>query len=118
MRELGVSVMWPKLQHETFTTFRFPRRDKDWQVGETVRVVFHPRGRDRKVLGTAKISGNEPRTFDYTSPNSITAAEAHEDGFRDRTDMKQWMKAKYGAAALSKSMNRLTIQWITKEVTP
>ena len=31
MRIISFSVMWPKLQQPRFTTFRFPRKDKDWE---------------------------------------------------------------------------------------
>ena len=117
MRELGVSVMWPKLKQDEWTTFRPPRKDRDWQVGEMVRIVFHPRGRDRKVLGTAQITGKSLRILmpgeiaRQAGISPISHAEAQEDGFAGVAEMGQWMRERYGSESLYKPMNRLAIWW-------
>ena len=61
MRIMGFQKQWvnqltgkPKLSEEEFTTFRWPRRDRDWEVGETVRVVMNPRTKERIPLGEAE----------------------------------------------------------------
>jgi hypothetical protein len=113
VRELGVSVMWPKLEEPEWSTFRFPRRDKDWQVGETVRIVFHPRGRDRKVLGTAQVRDKQPRVMiaDEGPIMSTSPDEAREDGFNSLSMMCAWIRQRYGEESLHKPMNKLTIRW-------
>jgi len=55
VRILGFSKKWTKLNQDEFTTFRLPRKDKDWQLEEVVQVVFHPRHKDREVLSIAQI---------------------------------------------------------------
>lgn len=37
------NTIWPKLRQDIFTTYRFPRKDWDWQTEEIVQVVFKPR---------------------------------------------------------------------------
>jgi len=115
MRELGFSVMWLKLNQEQYTTFRFPRKDKDWEVGEIVRVVFHPRSKDRKVLGTAQIMGKQPRTLAPYSPAPVTPEEALEDGFESLMIMRNWMRKRYGNLKACNPMNKLTILWVSRD---
>ncbi len=55
MRIISFTEMWLKLKSPVFTTFRFPRKDKDWQVGEIVQVYFKNRSPDRKKLGEVEI---------------------------------------------------------------
>jgi len=51
MRILGVSKKWDKLKNEMlFTTFRFPRKDRDWAVEEVVQLVYKPRSKEREIL--------------------------------------------------------------------
>lgn len=82
MRELGFTEKWPKLKQDTFTTFRF-RRDRDWTVGEIVRVVFKPRTKEREVLGVAQIVKKEQRIVAYIGRGApkVTEEEAKADGF-------------------------------------
>ena len=61
MRILGFSRKWDKLKNDTFTTFRFERRDADWTVGEVVQVVYKPRTKGREILGVATIIGKDIR---------------------------------------------------------
>lgn len=61
MRILGFSQQWPKLQANEFTTFRFARKDRDWEVGEMVQIVLHPRTKHLAHLGVAEIIAKEPR---------------------------------------------------------
>lgn len=122
MRELGFSEKWPKLKQD-FTTFRFQRRDKDWQVGEVVKVVYRPRTKQREVLGVAKIISKAQRAMawhgDRTGAIKVTDEEAIADGFIGRPEksayfeMWEFLFNYYGGTRLlSEPMNKLTLQWV------
>jgi len=92
MREFGFSRNWGnKLNSNAFTTFRFKRKDKDWQLGETVRIVMSPRSKKRQVLCVATIMTKEQR---YAS--EISDSEAIIDGFNDRWEMERALLDMYG----------------------
>lgn len=133
MRILGFSQMWPKLQNDTFTTFRFKRRDKrDWEVGEVVQIVYRPRRKERKVLGTAKIVGVEPRCMAWYGSEllypKVTDEEAIADGFPDMPNkvitgltkkgyfqMWEWLWDIYGGKRLREEpMNKITLIWVER----
>lgn len=62
MRILGFNQKGGKLNNNImFTTFRFPRKDKDWEVEEVVQVVYKPRSPKREILGIARIIRKEPK---------------------------------------------------------
>ena len=68
MRILGFSKKYGKLSKpwyardiHTFTTFRYPRRDRDWEVEEIVQVVYKPRSKEREPLGIARIIRIQPK---------------------------------------------------------
>ncbi len=117
MRILGFSKKWDKLSNIEFTTFRFPRRDKDWSVGEIVQVVFKPRSKDREFLGIAEIISKEPKNM---APNwgiegiqRVTNDEAISDGFACWGDMFDWLAKAHGLHRLAtKPMNKLTLRWV------
>lgn len=99
MRILGFEKHWPKLDDETFSTFRYPRRDTDWIVGERVQVVIKPRSKGRQPLLCAEIIEVKPIKIRH-----ITEDMARRDGFKDRRDMMLWLTSKY----------RNTIKWIVQ----
>jgi hypothetical protein len=104
--------MWPKLQQYGFTTFRFPRKDKDWAEGEVVRIVYHPRSKDRKILGIAKILTKEQRVLmgkRFGVPQ-VTPSEAIADGFNGLSGMLGWIAKTYREIPL-KPINKLTLIW-------
>lgn len=115
MRILGFSEKWKKLQQREFTTFRFPRKDKDWQINEVVRIEFKPRSKDRGIMGTARIINKEPR---WMKPKlradlpDITREEAMADGFEDWRAMWEWLLKRYDIRKLlGEPMNKLTLRW-------
>lgn len=55
MRELSFSKHWDKLNQSEFTTYRYPRKDRDWALYEEVKIVYKGRTKDKKVLGYAWI---------------------------------------------------------------
>lgn len=110
MRILTVSEMWDKLKQDTFTTFRFARKDRDWEIGEKVKVVYKSRSPKRKELGIAEIVGKESRRI----REDVTGAEAKEDGFQSISDMAIWLRKRYGDRIDEEAMNRLTLKWIEK----
>ena len=118
MRILGFQRKWEKLQKPEFTTFRFERRDKDWQLGEQVQIVYKPRHKDREILGIAVIVGKEFRSPDAELPKrniiSISDEEAKEDGFMDYEDMWNWLLEVYGDEdkLMFEPMNKLTLRKI------
>lgn len=136
MREIGFSKEWPKLKQETFTTFRFPRKDKDWQMEEVVKVVYKPRTKERKVLGVARIIRKQPKDlnkrFNYytglgnfyqkNEADCVTPEEAENDGFTGRNgggDTEKFLKffqETYGySRCRDEKINKLTLYWITME---
>ena len=132
MRILGFSQMWPKLQQDQFSTFRFERRDSDWQLGEVVQVVFKPRSKEREVLGIARIVSVEPRCMARYGSNlsypKVTDEEANADGFPDTPDkgitgltklgyfqMWEWLWVIYGSKRLlEEPMNKITLKWVER----
>ena len=117
MRILGFSVDWPKLRQQRFTTFRFSRRDRDWEKGEVVQVVLHPRSKGRQLLGTAEIVSKEPRML--VEPGwtlSISEEEAVADGFLNYADMLLWMGKQHGNRVFQEPINKLTLKWRGRRV--
>jgi len=121
MRILGFSKKWDKLKQPQFTTFRFPRADKDWTVGEQVRVVIRPRSKGGgEKLGLAEFISREAREFDKdfhrlakgNCAPLITEAEAIEDGFVSLADMIEWMEKTYGCLDWIPCMDKLTLKWV------
>jgi hypothetical protein len=120
VRPLGFSEKWPKLQQGVFTTFRFKRRDKDWEVGEVVQVVYKPRQKGGgEKLGTAKIidKGKRrvcPNMMGAPISNSIpivSSQEAVEDGFLSRASMVLWISRHHKGRNYREPMNKLILQW-------
>ena len=125
MRILGFSKKWSKLEEPEFTTFRFPRKDKDWQVGELVQIVFKPRqkgGGER--LGVAKIINKQLRAMARHGnklPYPIVSnAEAEKDGFSSIANrqayfvMWEFLWDYYGGKRLlEEPMNKLTLRWFS-----
>lgn len=107
MRIISFSEFWLKLTNSHFTTFRFPRKDKDWGEGEVVQVFYKNRSPNRKKLGEAIIVSVEPKKY-----GADTDEEAQADGFKDLRDMEHWMIKKYGEARTYEPMNKLTLQWV------
>ena len=123
MRVLGFTKKWSKLKQEEFTTFRFHRRDRDWEAGEFVQVVYKPRSKDREPLGIAKILTKEQRN---TAPDwggagvpVVTNEEAIEDGFANWGEMFDWLAAAHGLHRLAtETMNKFTLRWVETEFEP
>lgn len=127
MRELSFSQLWPKLAKPRCTTFRFTRKDKDWYVGETVKVLYKARSpKDRSVLGVAVIVNKEPRwVVDRTKTwltdemaitlhgncLIVTNTEAQADGFKEHQDMAEWVTVTHRGRNYDEPMNKLTLAW-------
>lgn len=133
MRILGFSKKWGKLNNQIlFTTFRYPRRDKDWQVEEVVQVVYKPRTKIREPLGIARIirkeeknTGKDWKYYPFPSspntPDMITPVEAREDGFTgmhgggDIKGLLKWLRESAGMRYYREPIvNKLTLYWIEK----
>lgn len=115
MREMSFSKLdWlnhttgkPKLTQPSFTTFRFTRRDKDWAVGEVVRVVYQARNkRNRSILGQAVIKAKKAVDINHIEIRDIMA-----DGFATRYDMAQWLRKGGGNRYIFEKVNRLVLVW-------
>lgn len=134
MRILGFSKKWGKLNkqwferdYHTFTTFRYPRRDRDWDEEEVVQVVYKPRTKEREPLGIARIIRKEEKDIDqewkyYPLPNFpntpyvISPEEAKEDGFTGQhgTGDVKAMRSFIRDYSRSSLINKLTLYWIEK----
>jgi len=140
MRILGVTEKWPKLQlnkpleeRGLFTTFRFERKDRDWEVEELAQLVYKPRSKQREVLGVVRIIRKQPKDLNEhwqyypwpASPNTsdmVTLAEAAEDGFirmhggGDIEKMHRFFIDTYGYSRCQKErINKLTLYWVIKD---
>lgn len=119
MRVLGFSEMWPKLQQDEFTTFRFPRKDKDWFVSETVKVVYQPRRKGGgDFLGVAQIVDKVSRGVYFRSlfADRISEVEAIADGFDSLEDMQRWLRRAHGDQRIAEElMHKLTLRWEKRE---
>ena len=124
MRILGFSKKWDKLEQDEFTTFRFPRRDKDWYIGEKVQVKIKPRQKGGGVfVGIALIIDKRLRRIDRfrgvaTIPymGFLTEEEVVRDGFQNAKDMLDWLQKSYGNDdrwVFSEPMNKLTLRWFS-----
>lgn len=136
MRELGFSKKWGKLRELTFTTYRFPRKDKDWQVEEVVKCVYKPRSQEREVLGVARIIRKESKDLNkqfhyyvggYSEPNTpgiLTPDEAEADGFTgmhgggDTEKMRKFFVDTYGYSRCKEPINKLTLYWFEQAIKP
>lgn len=122
MRILGFSKKWDKLKQDTFTTFRFTRRDRDWEVGEVVQVVYKTRAKEREVLGVAKIISKEARSMwrEYPLENVtvVSDSEILADGFNSYNEIWKFLLSKYGyrddIRVVNQPMNKLTLRWDIK----
>ena len=118
MRILGFSRKWDKLKNDTFTTFRFERRDADWTGGEIVQIVYKPRSKNREVLGVATITWRNIRLMPSTGHSVfhvdaplISHAEAVADGFESVAGMREWLQGTHGKER-ALLMNKLTLRKI------
>ena len=108
MRIMGFSQRWDKLSNPVWTTIRFPRKDKDWMVGEIVQIVLHPRSKEREVLGIAKIVNKESRDLFRVG---LSENEIHGEGFGNKEEMGQWLDKTYGRRWLDEPMNLLRLKY-------
>lgn len=108
MREMGFSKRWKKLNDTAFTTFRLPRKDRDWAPLEIVKIIYHPRSKDRELLGVAKIVNKEQKEI-----ASIRNYEAIIDGFPEgKVEMWRWLLKGRKDLSLNTMINKLTLRWI------
>ncbi len=107
MRILGFSKHWDKLKQSEFTTFRVPRKDKDWQEGEVVQIVYRPRSKEREAMGIAQIISKKPKDF-----SKITHNEALADGFVSIIDMWNWLSKAHKGFMATNPINKLTLRRI------
>ena len=109
MRILGFSQHWGKLSRDEFTTFRYPRADRDWYLGEAVKVVIQPRRKGGGCyLGTSEIISKESKLLEQ-----VTQQEAIADGFTGWIDMFNWLRKSYDVERLqAEPMNKLTLRWL------
>ena len=112
MRIMSFSQRWPKLLKDEFTTFRYPRADKDWCVGECIQVYYKNRSPQRERICIAEIINKEIRELEpaFATPDTplVTEEEAKEDGFESRIHMVQFMEKQYGLDYISR-FNKLTL---------
>lgn len=119
MRIIGFSKEWPKLKQEEFTTFRLPRKDRDWWLHELVKVVLNPRSPKRRELGAARIIDKYYRVAPiYEQRHGVipfpvfTGEEAKADGFDDASGMEFWLIETHGEERVANSdISKITLRW-------
>jgi hypothetical protein len=112
VRIISFSKKWPKLRQSSFTTFRFPRRDKDWYAGEVVQVYYKSRSPEREKLGIALIKSKEAKFL--VGPGEIREVsdlQAREDGFSNFAEMLLWFSRMHGERIFREKLNKLTLAW-------
>ncbi len=120
MRIMSFSKKWGKLSQPEFTTFRFPRKDKDWYVGETVQVYFKSRSPQHEKLFDAEIITKEKRAMakhgDKTGCQLVTNDEAIADGFPyGYFSMWEFLWDYYGGKRLlDEPINKLTLRRVAR----
>ncbi len=128
MRILNFQKKWPKLNNSLlFTSFRYARRDKDWQVEEVVRVCYRTRFPDREELGVARIIRIDERDMSkrwspyatHLRPNTedtIPPWEAAEDGFYGMhgSGNVEKMREFIRQPGRGDIVNKLTLYWIER----
>ena len=108
----------PKMASDSFTTFRFPRKDRDWEVGEVIQIVMNPRTKKRIPLGEAMIVTKEPRSLIGGKAHSITNDEARLDGFRLATELVDFLLKGKPIQYWASHPNRLTLRWLKRYEQP
>ncbi len=117
MRVLGFSkVDWrnyethqdSKMLQPEFTTWRWPRKDRDWELGEHVQVVIRPRIPQRLILGEAVIV-----TIESKDSYLITEREARVDGFEGQGALTLYLMKERYARKIDRNLNphKLTLRW-------
>lgn len=109
MRIISFSQKWDKLKQGIFTTFRYPRADKDWYIGEKVQVYYKNRSPNREKLGIAEIVSKTSRHLD-----TLTHDEAVKDGFKSTIGMITYIRNQYKDRYVP-VMNKITLRWIHRE---
>ena len=123
-----------------FTDFRFPRKDKDWQVEELIKIVYKPQRKIHEVKRIARIIRIDKKDlhkqYNYfvagygrsseNTPDVITPEEAYDQGFSNRGyGNVEKMKAHYNKMPYdyrvrngyhgyndSWLINKLTLYWV------
>ena len=106
VRILGFTQRWDKLSKPVHTTFRFQRKDKDWQVGEIVQEVYKPRSKEREFIQLAEITSILPMQI-----YEISHQAAIEDGFNDLGEMHKFLKFK----EITDLINKITLKVVTHD---
>jgi len=133
MRIMSFTKRWAKLNNPIlFTTFRYPRKDKDWEVEEVVQIFFRTRSKEREELGIARIIRKEvkdtSKEYHYGSSlyptatlDIITPEEAKEDGFTgmhgggDIEKLKDFLRESAGIEFYRQRLiNKMTLYWIRR----
>lgn len=112
MRIISFTEMWPKLQQDVFTTFRFTRRDKDYQVCEKLQVWYRQRSPKRKYLFNAEVVSKRSKWLIDANGIYITPDEAKEDGFNTPQEMFDFLKKAHGNRVHAELINKLTLRKI------
>lgn len=118
MRILSFNKKWAKLQNSEFTTFRFSRKDRDWEVKEHVQIYLKNRTPQREKLGDAIIINKELRKIATALKQyRPTEQEAIADGFSSLIDMNTYFRKTYGSARLfAEPINKLTLRWLPQSI--
>jgi hypothetical protein len=113
LRIISFCKRWTKLEQSEFTTFRFPRKDRDWEVGERVQVYLKNRSPQRENLGEAKIIKKEMRVIATIHTEYLpTEEEAIADGFNSLIEMNEFFRDTYGSRIFGEPINKLTLRWV------
>jgi hypothetical protein len=104
--------MWGKLQNDEFTTFRFARRDKDYQVEEKLQAWYRQRSPKRQYLFNVEVVSKYPKWLIDANGLYINVEEAKEDGFETPELMFTFLHKAHGKRVYREPINKLTLRKI------
>jgi hypothetical protein len=105
-----------RLFQEQFVTYKKIRKDKDWQMDETVIVTLSPVAKPHTQLGTAKIIGIDKKStnhYIYPETTDVSGDERRYEGL-DLFDGWNFRRKYFGDDYHEvETFNKITLQWVT-----
>lgn len=112
MRIISFTEMWPKLQASQFTTWRFPRRDRDYITGEQLQAWYRQRSPKRQFLFNVEVVSKWSKWLIDANGLHIRPDEALVDGFDSPEQMFEFLKKAHGKRVYNEPINVLLLRKI------
>jgi hypothetical protein len=110
--DMGGVERKPKLECLSFVTFRLPRVDKDWMVGEILEVVIQRIGDKKYPLGQAEIIYMDRKERrEYYGEFSISDEDAQHEGYKSSWELSKKLFYARKAGQVPTFAYKLTLEW-------